>query len=90
MTTALDLIDEWARATRGSWSRFDGRMAQSTLNELTGIARDLPGDLPTPIVAILREHADLCPIGGGHWREFCDWGPWRPDGLPSCDPMERS
>lgn len=73
MTTGPDLLDEYARALRGSWGDIDGRSEQSALNTLSDAIRTHgTGDLPDVTVQGLRTTLDVCPSGLNHWTMFCD------------------
>ena len=73
MTKTADLLDEYARALRGSWGGIDGRSEQSALNCLSATIREY-GSNPLADSEVLRLRDDLgvCPYGGGHWTEYCD------------------
>ena len=72
MTTA-DLLDEYARALRGSWGGIDGRHEQASLNCLSAAIREYGSNpLADSKVLSLRDALGVCPHGGGHWTEYCD------------------
>ena len=72
-TTTADLLDEYARALRGSWGDIDGRSEQIVLNELAAAIREY-GNAPlgTSEVLRLRDYLGVCSYGGGHWTFYCD------------------
>ena len=73
MTTTADLLDEYARALRGSWGDIDGRSEQLSLNCLSAAIREYGSNpLDTSEVLSLRDALGVCPHGGGHWTEYCD------------------
>ena len=73
MTTTADLLDEYARALRGSWGGIDGRSEQTSLNCLSAAIREC-GNAPLADaqVARLRDDMGVCPHGGCHWTYYCD------------------
>ena len=71
--TCADLLDEYARALRGSWGGIDGRSEQDSLNALSARFRMFGNDLLSQsTVEELRGTLGVCPYGWGHWTEFCD------------------
>ena len=71
--TTADLLDEYARALRGSWGGIDGRSEQISLNYLSAAIRERGNNpLETSEVLRLRDNLDVCPRGGGHWTDYCD------------------
>lgn len=71
--TTADLLDEYARALRGSWGGIDGRSEQLSLNRLSAaIRKHGNASLTDSEVVRLRWDMDVCPHGGGHWTEYCD------------------
>jgi len=57
---------EYGAAIRGDWS-IDGRCEQSSI-ETFADAILKPEEYEA---ATLRDQADLCPDGGGHWTDHC-------------------
>lgn len=71
--TCADLLDEYARALRGSWGSIDGRSEQTSLNNLAEAFRMYGNDRLLPKdVDKLRADLGVCPHGKRHWTEFCD------------------
>lgn len=72
-TTTADLLDEYGSALRGSWGGIDGRSEKRALLNLSAAIREYGNtELPAPKVKRLRWDLDVCPLGQGHWTEFCD------------------
>ena len=71
--TTADLLDEYARALRGSWGGIDGRYEQISLNDLAAAIREYgSAPLTDSEVLRLRDNLGVCPRGGGHWTDYCD------------------
>ena len=71
--TTADLLEEYARAIRGSWGDIDGRSEQISLRCLSAAIRKYGSSpLADSEVVKLRNDLDVCPHGGGHWTEYCD------------------
>ena len=71
--TTADLLDEYARALRGSWGDIDGRSEQISLNELAAAIRKHGSNpLVDSEVLKLRDDLGVCLHGGGHWTDYCD------------------
>lgn len=62
------VMREYGEAIRGDWGSIDGRSERSTIHEFADAFLDPIGRT----VAELRSMADICPIGSGHWTEYCD------------------
>ena len=62
------VLREYGSAIRGDWGSIDGRSEQYSINEFAD-AITSPGEYTT---AQLRERADICPHGDGHWTDYCD------------------
>ena len=61
------VLREYGSAIRGDWGSIDGRRERDTLDSFAS-AITTPG---VYTVAEIRELADICPHGGGHWTEHC-------------------
>ena len=64
-----NVLREYGSAIRGDWGSIDGRSEQGTIDEFAEafIAPE------NHTVAQLREYADICARGGGHWTEHCSY-----------------
>lgn len=62
------VLNEYGSAIRGDWGSIDGRSEQGTIIDFADAIRS--PEIYT--VALLRNAADICPHGGGHWTEHCD------------------
>jgi len=61
------VLREYGSAIRGDWGTIDGRSEQLTLNYLAEVVAD-----PEHYTAAqLRDVADICPHGKGHWTDHC-------------------
>lgn len=61
------VLREYGSAIRGDWGSIDGRSEQLTVNYFAEV-------ITAPehyTVAQLRDVADICPDGEGHWTEHC-------------------
>ena len=65
LRAALALAGEIGRAWRGDWSDFDGRTLRAEMDELSKIADG--SETPEQY----RAMNGLCPLGGGHWVDYC-------------------
>lgn len=61
------VLNEYGSAIRGDWGSIDGRSEQGTINVFAA-AMLSPGRFTA---SDLRECADICTGGGGHWTEHC-------------------
>jgi len=61
-------LREYGAAIRGDWGSIDGRSEQSTI----GTFADAITSPHEYTVEQLRNNADICPHGCGHWTEYCD------------------
>lgn len=61
------VLREYGSAIRGDWGSIDGRSEQGTIDTFAD-AFTRP-DYYT--AAQLRDLADICPHGGGHWTDHC-------------------
>lgn len=64
---ATTIMNEYFEALRGSWGDIDGRSEKASWIAF----RDRVDANGTDLYA-LRAILDLCPLGLGHWMEFCD------------------
>jgi len=62
------VLREYGAAIRGDWGSIDGRSEQGTLETFADAVTN-PGAYT---VQQLRDMADICPAGNGHWTEYCD------------------
>ena len=62
------VLCEYGAAIRGDWGSIDGRSEQSSIETFAdAILKPEKYEAAT-----LRDQADLCPGGFGHWTEYCD------------------
>jgi hypothetical protein len=62
------VLCEYGAAIRGDWGSIDGRSEQSSIETFAdAILKPEKYEAAT-----LRDQADLCPSGSGHWTEHCD------------------
>jgi hypothetical protein len=63
-----DCLREYGEALRGSWGDIDGRSERAALHQLAEAIEN-----PTLYsMDAMRNTLDVCPLGLGHWQEFCD------------------
>lgn len=65
---AKKLIDEYADAIRGDWSEVDGRWVRNDLWKLSALV----DSTDEHDIVKIRENLDICPVGGGHWTQYCN------------------
>lgn len=65
--TATAIMNEYFDALRGSWGDIDGRGEKASW-----IAVRDKIDAGVTEIGMLRRDLDLCPLGLGHWMQFCD------------------
>lgn len=65
-------LREYGQAFRGSWSDIDGR---AVLLDMEAFADALEGVGSSAGYTIeeWRAYLGMCPYGGGHWTEFCNY-----------------
>jgi hypothetical protein len=69
---AFGLLGEWRAALRGDWGSIDGRSSRSELESWEAIMRAAMDGNPVD-VSRARELMGLCPHGGAHWSNNCEW-----------------
>jgi hypothetical protein len=62
------VLCEYGEAIRGDWGRIDGRSERSTIQTFA----DAINKPQIYTAETLRLMADICPLGSGHWTEYCD------------------
>jgi len=62
-----NVLREYGSAIRGDWGSIDGRSEQGTIDTFADACLK-PNDYTA---AQLRDLADICPHGSGHWTEWC-------------------
>ena len=62
-----DCLREYGEALRGSWGDIDGRTERAALQQLA----DAIENPELYSLNTMRHILDVCPIGLGHWQEFC-------------------
>ena len=61
------VLREYGAAIRGAWGSIDGRSEQGTIEDFADAFLK-----PENYTAKqLRDRADICPHGNGHWTEYC-------------------
>lgn len=61
------VLREYGSAIRGDWGSIDGRSEQFTIESFAD-AITSPHEYT---VEKLRNDADICPHGDGHWTDYC-------------------
>ena len=61
------VLREYGSAIRGDWGSIDGRSEQGTI----GTFADAITSPHKYTAEQLRNDADICPHGSGHWTEHC-------------------
>ena len=73
MTTISDIVRELGAAIRGDWGTIDGRSVRLSMDRIAAhIEAEGNAEMTDAEARQLRDNANLCLSGGGHWQMYCE------------------